>query len=81
MFSATAGHAEHKHKPPGTSPVSGEKGGSENAQMCSHVCVCVCVCVSVCTMYSVVSRVLACNFGGLKILGAAKLDAPNYGFS
>ena len=41
------GHAEHKHKPPGTSPVSGEKGGSENARMCSHVCVCVCVCVSV----------------------------------
>ena len=45
------------------------------------MCVCVCVCVSVCTMYSVVSRVLACNFWGLKILGAAKLDAPNYGFS
>ena len=54
VFSAIAGHAEHKRKPPGMSPVSGEKGGSENAQMCSRVCVCVrvrvcvCVCVRVC---------------------------------
>ena len=52
VFSAIAGHAEHKRKPPGMSPVSGEKGGSENAQMCSRVCVCVrvrvCVCVCAC---------------------------------
>lgn len=45
-----------------------------------------CVCVSVCTMYSVISRVFAnpwtiARNWGLKILGAAKLDASNYGLS
>ena len=63
VFSAIAGHAEHKRKPPGMSPVSGEKGGSENAQMCSRVCVCVrvrvcvCVCVSV-SMYVVIASAI-----------------------
>ena len=34
-----------------------EKGGSENAQMCSHVCVCVCVCVCV-SVYVVIASAI-----------------------